>query len=103
MDRGAWRAPVHRVAESDTPVLYVCVSAVLSRPLVSNSFDPSDCSPPGFSVHGVSPRKNTGVGSLSLLRGILPTQGSNSALPHCRWILYQLSHKGSPRILEWVA
>ena len=23
--------------------------------------------------------------------------------PHCRWILYQLSHKGSPRILEWVA
>ena len=25
------------------------------------------------------------------------------ALPHCRWILYQLSHKGSPRIVEWVA
>ena len=39
----------------------------------------------------------------SLLQGIFTTQGSNPGLPHCRWILYQLSHKGSPRILEWVA
>ena len=50
-----------------------------------------------------SPGKNTGVGSLSLLQGIFPTQGSNPGLPPCRQILYQLSHKGSPRILEWVA
>ena len=49
-----------------------------------------------------SPGKNTRMGSLSLLQGIFPTQRSNSGLPHCRWILYQLSHKGSPRILEWV-
>ena len=35
--------------------------------------------------------------------GIFPTQGSNPGLQHCRWILYQLSHKGRPRILEWVA
>ena len=47
--------------------------------------------------------QNTGVGSVSLLQGIFPTQGSNPGLLHCRWILYQLSHKGSPRILEWVA
>ena len=47
--------------------------------------------------------QNTGVGSLSLLWGILPTQGSNPGLLHCRRILYQLSHQGSPRILEWVA
>ena len=47
--------------------------------------------------------QNTGVGSLSLLQGIFPTQGSNPGLLHCKWILYQLSHKGSPRILEWVA
>ena len=45
----------------------------------------------------------TGVGSLSLLQGIFPTQGSNPGLLHCRWILEQLSHKGSPRVLEWVA
>ena len=38
--------------------------------------------------------QNTGVGSLSLLQGIFPTQESNPGLPHCRWILYQLSHKG---------
>ena len=50
-----------------------------------------------------SPGQNTEVGSLSLLQGIFPTQGSNPGLLHCRWILYQLSHKGSPRILEWVA
>ena len=61
----------------------------------------------GLGPHGLyspwnSPGQNTGVGSLSLLQGIFPTQGSNPGLPHCRWILYQLSHKGSPRILEWV-
>ena len=50
-----------------------------------------------------SPGQNTGMGSLSFLQGIFPTQRSNSGLVHYRWILYQLSHKGSPRILEWVA
>ena len=50
-----------------------------------------------------SPGQSTGVGSLSLLQGIFPTQESNPGLRHCRRILYQLSHQGSPRILEWVA
>ena len=50
-----------------------------------------------------SPGHNTGVGSLSLLQGTFPTQGLNPGLPHCRWVLYQRSHLGSPRILEWVA
>ena len=50
-----------------------------------------------------SPGQNPGVGSLFLLKGIFPTQGLNPGLPHCRRILYQLNHKGSPRILEWVA
>ena len=61
-----------------------------------------DCSPPGSSVHGDSPGKNTGVGSHALLQGILPTQGSNPSLSHCKQILYHLSHQGGPRILEWV-
>ena len=43
--------------------------------------------------------QNTGVVSLSLLQGDLPNPG----LLHCRWILYQLNHKGNPRRLEWVA
>ena len=90
--------------------------------------DPKDCSSPDSSVHGDSPGKNTEVGchfllqkslrphglysswnspglntevgSLSLLQGIFPTQGSNPGLPHCRWILYHLSHQGSPTSKE---
>ena len=50
-----------------------------------------------------SPGQNTGVGSLSLLQGIFPTQRLNPGLPHCRRSFYQLSHQGNPRILEWVA
>ena len=65
--------------------------------------NPTDCSPPGSSVHGVSPGKNTGVDCYAFLQGIFLTQGSNPGLQHCRQILYHLSHQGSTRILEWVA
>ena len=41
--------------------------------------------------------KNTKVGSLYLLQGILPTQESNWGLLHCRQILYQLSYQGNPK------
>ena len=47
--------------------------------------------------------QNTGVSSCSLLQGMFLIQGLNPGLLHCRCILYQLSRKGSPRILEWVA
>ena len=60
-------------------------------------------SPKGSPVHGGSPGKNTGVDCQVLLQGIFQTQGSNPVLPHLRWILYQLSHLGNPRTLEWVA
>ena len=59
---------------------------------------PLDGSPPGFPVHGILQARILEF----LLQGIFPTQGSNPGLLHCRWILYQLSHQGSPRILEWV-
>ena len=65
--------------------------------------NPKDCSLPGSSVHGDSPVKNTGESCHALLQGIFPTQRSNPGLPHCRQILYHLSHQGSPSILEWVA
>ena len=58
--------------------------------------DPMDCSPPGSSVHGDSPGKNTGGRCHALLQGIFPTQGSNPGLPLWRQILYRLSHQGSP-------
>ena len=57
--------------------------------------DPMDCSPPGSSVHGDSPDKNTGVGCPVLLQRIFPNLGSNPHLLNCRWILYCLSHQGS--------
>ena len=63
-----------------------------SRLVVSDSLQPWN-----------SPGLITGVGTLSLLQGIFPTQGLNPGLPHCRRILYQLSHKRCPRILEGVA
>ena len=115
-----------------------CVPCLVAQ-LCSTFCNPMDGSPPGFSVHGDSPGKNTGVGcpgpppgdlpnpgieprslalqaysllseppgkpkntgvgSLSLLQGIILTQESNWGLLHCRQILYQLSYPGSPRLL----
>ena len=57
----------------------------------------------GCTIHGVAKSRtqlsnfhflNTGVGRLSLLQGIFPTQGSDPGLPHGRRILYQLRHQG---------
>ena len=45
-----------------------------------------------------SPVQNMGVGNCFLLQGIFPTQGLNPGFPYCRWILYHLSHQGSPYI-----
>ena len=58
--------------------------------------------PHGLYSTWYSPGQNTGVDILFLLQGIFPTQQSNPGLPHCSQILYQLSHKRSPRILGWV-
>ena len=71
--------------------------------VMSNSLSPHGLWPTRLLCPWDSPGQNTGVGSLSLLQGIFPTQGSNPDLLHCRWILYQLTHQGNPGILEWVA
>ena len=65
-----------------------------SRSVASGSLRPH-----GLHSPWNSPGQNTGVGSLSLLHGIFPTKGSNPGLPHCRWILYPLTHKGSPTLI----
>ena len=62
-----------------------------SHSVVSDSLQPH-----GLHSPWNSPGQNTGVGDLSLLQGIFPVQGLNPRLSHCRWILYQLSHRGSP-------
>ena len=69
-----------------------------SHSVVSNFLQPQGLYSPRSSLG-----QNTGVGSLSLLQEISPIQGLNPGPPHYRLILYQLSQKGSPRILEWLA
>ena len=78
-------------------LLYIYYFESESRSVMSDSLKPH-----GLYSSRNSPDQITGVGSLSLLQGIFPTQGLSPGLPHCRWILYQLSQQGSPRILEWV-
>ena len=68
----------------------------------SHSVESDSLQPHGLYSPWNSPGQNTGVGSLSLLQGIFPTWDLNPGLLYCRQTLYQLSHKGSPRILEWV-
>ena len=69
-----------------------------SHSVVSNSLGPHGLYSPWNSLG-----QNTEVGSLFLLQEIFPNQGLYPGLSHCRQILYQLNHKGSLRILEWVA
>ena len=69
---------------------YVLVLVAQSCPTL---WDPMDCRPPGSSVHGIFPAKNTRVSSHSLLQEIFPTQGLNLGLLDCRQILYCLNHQ----------
>ena len=118
-DRETWRAAVRGVRESDMTqwlntkinwlilikqVVRTCFLSGMMleererRSVMSNSMQPHGlCSP--WNSSG----QNTGMGSHSLLQGIFPTQGSNPGLPHCKQILYQMSHKGCLKILGWVA
>jgi len=63
-------------------VLGCCAVLCLVTQSCPTLCDPMDCSPPGSSVRGDSPGKNTGVGCPALLQGVFPTQGLNSGLPH---------------------
>ena len=108
-------------------LIYRLINESESRTVPSDSLQPLDytvletlqdrileCVVIPFSNPGIKPRsptlradslaaappgtpKNTGVGSLSLLQGMLLTQESNRGLQNCSWILYQLSYQGSPR------
>ena len=78
-------------------------SLIISMWYESRLVVPNALQPQGLYSPWNSPGQNTGVGCHAPIQGIFPTQGSIPGLLYCRWILYQLSHKGSPRILEWVA
>ena len=83
--------------------IYTLCCAVLSHSVMSDSWPHQSLQPSRLLCPWDSPGKNTGVVCYAFLQGIFPTQGSNPSLPHCRWILYCLSHKGSSLTLEWVA
>ena len=93
MDRESWRAAIHGVAKSRTRLSdwtelnWVKVAQSCLTLLQPNGL----CSPQN------SPGQNTGMGSLSLLQWIFPTQELNHGLLHCRQILFQLSYQGSPK------
>ena len=99
MDWSIWGCSNHTTA-AKLACLYLsfCENESKSHSVMSDSLRPH-----GLFSPWNSPGQNTGVGSRSLLQGIFPTQGSIPGLPHCKQILYQLSHQGSPRVLEWVA
>ena len=63
---------------------------------MSNSMQPYGLQPTRLLCPWDSPGKNTGVGCHALLQRIFPTQGLNPLLLHCRWLLYLLSHLGTP-------
>ena len=82
--------------------LHFCRKLIVYMWSESHSVMSDSLQSPGLYSPWNSPGQNTGMGSLSLLQGIFPTQRLNPGLPHYRQILYHLSHKRSPRILEWV-
>ena len=65
---------------------------------MSDSLRPMDFSPPSSLVHGILQARI--LEWVAILQGIFPTQGSNPGLPHCRQMLYRLSHTITPHKLE---
>ena len=66
----------------------------------SRSVCPTVCDPVDYAVHGILQARVLEWVAFPLLQGIFPTQRLNLGLPHCRRILYQLNHKGSPSYKE---
>ena len=97
-----WKSLAWRGFRCDGEELWQQKSESESRSVVSDPLRPH-----GLYSAWNSLGQNTGMGSLSLLQWIFPTQGSNPGLPHCRQILYQLSpipkfihHGGGQRYLS---
>ena len=93
----------HLILSSVFPVMWkwdvkisLVVHACKVTSVMSDSLWPYGPQPTRLLCPRDSPRKNTGVGSHSLLQGIFPSQGLNPGLLHCWWIFYHLSDQGSP-------
>ena len=90
-----WLMPTPVKGRDCGPLSFSCLKALVtqSRPTLC---DPMDCSPLGSSVHGILQARTVEWVAISSSRGISLTQGSKPGLPHCRQILYCVSHLGSP-------
>ena len=99
---GAPSSPSHlRSSRSPAPLAHylsfpLLPATVVSGSVISDSLRPHGLSPARLLCPWDSPGKNIRVGRHALLQGIFPTQGLNLRLLHYRWILYPLSHLGSP-------
>ena len=85
--------PPLKCSTSWTVIIFVKVAQ--SCLTLQPPWDPMDYGLPGSSVHGIPQARILEWVAIHFSRGIFLTQGLNSGLPHCRWILYRLSHQGS--------
>ena len=89
-------------SNNDAQPVITETSPVCTHSVVSDSFDPMNCSPPGFSVHGILQASILKWVAISSSRGIFPTQGSNSGLLHWQVASLPLSRPGSSyRYVYW--
>ena len=84
------------LGQSKPGLARVCAQSLQLCPTLC---DPMDCSLPGCSVHGILQARILEWVAMPSSKGILLTQKSNLRLLHCRQILYQLSHLGSPSLV----
>ena len=91
MDRGTWWATIHRVTKSRTRLKQLSTHACGKPTIILKTSKGKDQVFILYELHWNS--QNTGVGSLSLLQEIFPTQGLNPGLLNCKWTLDQLSHR----------
>ena len=86
-----WVIPICMICAFDKKkylIILVCLGLCVLTQSCPILCDPLDYIPPGSSVHGIFPDKNTRVSCHFLLQGIFPTQGSNPWLLHCRRIFF---------------
>ena len=84
-----------------TCVFHTSICVCVSHSVMSDSLRPHELEPTRLLCPWNSPSKNTGVDCHSLLQRIFQTQELNAGLPHCRQILYSLSHQGNPFKQVW--
>ena len=74
---------------------YISVKKVYLLQSCLTLCDPMHCSLPGSSIHGIFQARVLEWVAIYLFQRSFPTQGSNPGLPHCRPMLYLLSHQES--------